>query len=411
MARHPPRRKAKPGPPRFSTGQYALQAGAPGDLKGLTAAMRRYLDHLAVKGYTDYGRYNVERYLREFIAWADVRAVTHPQMVSRAVLERYQRSLVHYRKKDGNPLSAASQRSKLVPLRGFFKWLTRRGEIPANPAADLDLPRRLKRLPQSVLTEAEAERVLAGADLSSPIGLRDRVMMELLYATGIRRTELARLSVGDIDAERVVVLIRLGKWGKDRMIPLGERALHWIQVYLDRARPELAWDTSEETLFLSADGRALNASWLSTVIAGYVKRAQLGKHGGCHLFRHTMATLMLEGGADVRFIQAMLGHSELSTTQIYTHVAIRQLQQVHAMTHPGARRRTSARPDAVQAADPDLQPVCGLSASRQDRAAFARDPADDDMLEELLEAALDAEAADEADDIDASEAAELGVEA
>jgi integrase/recombinase XerD len=389
----PPARKSKPRT-RFSSGQYAQLAGAPGDLKGLMAAMRRYLDHLAIKGYTEAGRFSAERYIREFIAWADMRGVTHPQAVSRAVLERYQRFLVHYRKKDGDPLSIASQRSKLVPVRSFFRWLTRRGEIPANPAADLDLPRRLKRLPQSVMTAAEAERVLAGADLSSAVGLRDRAMMELLYATGIRRAEIARLELGDIDAERAVVMIRLGKWGKDRLIPIGERALHWVQLYLARSRPQLAWDTAETTLFLSTAGRALNPVWLSTLVAQHVKRAALGKHGGCHLFRHTMATLMLEGGADIRFIQAMLGHSELSTTQIYTHVAIRQLCQVHAMTHPGARRRTPARTGPETAGDP----ACPGAADP--------DSADVAALEELLEATLKAEAADEAEDIDASEAAD-----
>lgn len=382
----PPARKPKPRA-RFSTGQYAPLGGAPGDLRGLMAATRRYLDHLAVKGYTEAGRFSAERYIREFIAWADARGVTHPQMVSRAVLERYQRFLVHYRKKDGDPLSASSQRSKLVPVRGFFKWLTRVGEIPANPAADLDLPRRLKRLPQSVMTAAEVERVLAGADLSSAVGLRDRAMMELLYATGIRRAEIARLEIGDIDAERVVMMVRLGKWGRDRLIPIGERALHWVQLYLDRSRPELAWDLSELTLFLGAGGRKLNPVWLSTIVAGYVKRAAIGKHGGCHLFRHTMATLMLEGGADIRFIQAMLGHAELSTTQIYTQVAIRQLCQVHAMTHPGARRRERAAAAAGQA-----------DASGQ---------ADLAMLEELLEATLEAEAEQEAaEDAEASDVAD-----
>ena len=392
----PPASKPKPRA-RFSAGQYAPLAGAPGDLTGLMAAMRRYLDHLAIKGYTEAGRLTAERYIREFIAWADPRGVTHPQMVSRAVLERYQRSLVHYRKRDGNPLSVSSQRSKLVPVRGFFKWLTRRGEIPANPAADLDLPRRLKRLPQNVMTAAEVERVLAGADLFSATGLRDRVMMELLYATGIRRSEIARLELGDIDAERAVVMVRLGKWGKDRLIPTGERALHWVQLYLDRARPELAWDTEELALFLGAGGRPLSPMWLSTTIAGYVKRAEIGKRGGCHLFRHTMATLMLEGGADIRYIQAMLGHAELSTTQIYTQVAIRQLCQVHAMTHPAARRRERSTAAAGQV--PGSAP--GQAADQADIAA----------LEELLEATLEAEAEQEADeDAEASDAAELGAE-
>jgi integrase/recombinase XerD len=203
----------------------------------------------------------------------------------------------------------------------------------------MELPRKIKRLPRTVLTAEEAERVMACVDLGTPIGLRDRAMLEVLYATGMRRHEIATLELGDIEAERGVVLIREGKGGKDRLLPLGERALHWVGEYLERSRPQLAWNADDKTLFLGAEGRPLSPLWLSTVIAKRVDAANLSKRGGCHLWRHTMATLMLEGGADLRFIQAMLGHAELSTTQIYTQVAIRQLQAVHAMTHPGAKRR------------------------------------------------------------------------
>ena len=311
----------------------------PRDAHGLTAAMHRYLEALGVKGYRPMGIATAGRYVLDFIGWAEDRGVGHPSQVSRAVLERYQRWLHHYRKKDGMPLSVSGQRCKLVPLRGFFKWLTRVGEIPANPAADLELPKKLRRLPRVVLTETEAERVMAAVDITTPIGLRDRAMLEVLYATGMRRNEMARLAIGDLDAERMVVLIREGKGGADRMIPLGERALHWVGQYLERGRPELAWNERDATLFLGHEGKPLSPLWLSTLIAKRVDAADLGKRGGCHLWRHTMATLMLEGGADLRFIQAMLGHVELSTTQIYTQVAIRKLQQVHAMTHPGARRR------------------------------------------------------------------------
>jgi integrase/recombinase XerD len=318
---------------------FGKPVGDPRDARGLYAAMRRFIEYRAVVGSTESGLYSSERYIRDFIAWADARAVSHPEHVSQAVLERYQRWLHHYRKKDGAPLSVSSRRSKITPLKSFFKWLTRTGQIPANPASEIELPRAIRRLPRHVLSVGEVERVLALADTSAPIGLRDRAMMEVLYATGMRRMEVARLEVGDIDVDKCVVLIREGKGRKDRLLPLGERALHWVQEYLDRSRPLLAWNQQDATLFLGQEGMALSPTWLSTHVASYVKRAELGKHGGCHLFRHTMATLMLENGADIRFIQAMLGHAELSTTQIYAQVAIRQLQKVHASTHPGALRR------------------------------------------------------------------------
>ena len=368
---------------RYAAGSYSRAAGAPGDLRGLMAAMHRYLEHLGVRGYRPQGMDTAERYIRDFIVWADERGVTHPSQVTRAVLERYQRWLYHYRKKNGEPLSIASQRAKVVPLKGFFKWLTRTAEIPANPAADLELPRKLKRLPRVILTEAEVERVMACVDLGQPLGLRDRAMMEVLYATGMRRNELARLELGDIEAERCVVLIREGKGGKDRLLPLGERALHWVRQYLERARPALAWNADDKTLFLGNEGKPLHPMWLSTIIARRVDAAEIGKRGSCHLFRHTMATLMLEGGADIRFIQAMLGHAELSTTQIYTQVAIRQLQQVHARTHPGAQRRL--RGAQTGADSPSPQP------DAQSAAAALLDALEQEALDEAEHVAADAE--------------------
>ena len=382
---HPYSRKQSPRE-RFTGGKYAQAVGAPKDATGLYAAMRRFLEHKAVIGSTEAGLFSAERYIRDFIIWADERSVTHPQHVSRPVLERYQRWLHHYRKKDGAPLSIASQRAKLVPLRAWFKWLTRTGEIPANPASDLDLPRKMKRLPRAVLTQREVEQVLALADTTTPVGMRDRAMMEVLYATGMRRMEVARLALGDIDAERGVVLIREGKGRKDRLIPMGERALHWVERYLQEARPQLAWNQAEATVFLGREGLPMNPMWLSTTVARYVERAELGKKGGCHLFRHTMATLMLEGGADIRFIQAMLGHAELSTTQIYTQVAIRQLQKVHASTHPGAALRRKVGQEA--AGDAQTSQAIPAQPDEQESASPS------DPVAALL-AALDAEGEDE----------------
>jgi integrase/recombinase XerD len=360
--------------------------GAPSDLRGLTAALHRYIEHLGVRGYRPQGMATAERYIRDFIAWAAERGVTHPSQVSRQVIERYQRWLYHYRKKNGEPLSIAGQRCKLVPLRGFFRWLTRAAEIPANPAADMELPRKIKRLPRVVLTAAEAERVMAAVDLGSALGLRDRAMLEVLYATGMRRHEIAGLELGDIEAERCVVLIREGKGGKDRLLPLGERALYWLTEYQERGRPALAWNAQDKTLFLGAEGKRLSPLWLSTLIAKRVDAAELGKRGGCHLWRHTMATLMLEGGADIRFIQAMLGHAELSTTQIYTQVAIRQLQRVHAMTHPGTKRRVRGPQTPVDAPTHHPEPASAASELLDALAHEAEEEANEDAQQDSVPA-------------------------
>jgi integrase/recombinase XerD len=322
----------KRGPKRF-----LKPVGNPADPDGLVVSMNRYLEHLKVKGYTEQTLLGVERYLRDFIAWCDTRALERPQEITKPILETYQRYLFYYRKRNGAPLSFTSQRGKLSPLKGFFKWLTKNNYLLSNPASELELPRTVRRLPKHVLTVEEVEAVMGQVDLTDPLGIRDRAVLEALYSTGMRRMELINLQVPDIDRERGTVLIRQGKGRKDRIIPIGERALYWIDRYVTRVRLHLVVGADDLTLFLTRSGERFNDCWLSNTVARYVDQANLGKRGACHLFRHTMATLMLENGCDIRFIQAMLGHAELSTTQIYTQVAIRVLKQMHAATHPGTR--------------------------------------------------------------------------
>ena len=181
------------------------------------------------------------------------------------------------------------------------------------------------------------ERVLAEPNIAEALGVRDRAILETLYSTGIRRKEVAQLTVFDLDTERGTLMVRQGKGKKDRMVPIGERAVSWIQRYQQEVRPGLVAPPDPGTLFLTPEGDGVSCAWLTERVTGYVKAAGTGKTGSCHLFRHTCATLMLEGGADVRYIQEMLGHAELSTTQIYTRVSIRRLKAVHALTHPSAK--------------------------------------------------------------------------
>lgn len=274
-------------------------------------------------------------YIRYFLIWCDERGLARPQDITKPILERYQRYLFLYRKEDGQPLTTRSQHTRITPLRAFFKWLARNNHILYNPASELELPRLERRLPKHVLTIREAETVLAQPDLGTPTGIRDRAMLETLYSTGMRRMELLALHMHDMDADRGTVMIRQGKGKKDRMIPIGERALAWIAKYCDDVRPELASGGDDGTLFLSHLGEAFTPNRLTQLVRDHVNAAGIGKSGACHLFRHTMATLMLENGADIRFIQAMLGHADLSTTQIYTQVSIRMLKDIHTATHPG----------------------------------------------------------------------------
>jgi len=301
------------------------------------------------------------------------------------VLERYQRYLFFYRKKNGEPLTFHSQHARLMPLRGWFKWMTRQNYILHNPASEIELPRLGRSLPKNLLSAAEVERIMALCEIEEPIGLRDRAMLEVFYSTGMRRMEIATLKLYDLEFERGLIFVRQGKGKKDRYVPIGERATAWLRKYIREARPELAIEPDDMTVFLTAQGESITRDHLTYVVRERIGAAKLGKTGSCHLFRHTMATLMHENGADIRLIQQLLGHADLSTTQIYTQVSIRALQQAHAATHPAAFLDPKIAPkiDAKKApgnappltAAEDFQP--GNPAAEELAEALARDAQED----------------------------------
>jgi len=305
------------------------------DPDGFGVTVAEFLEWMLVKNFSERTVGNRQLHLELLVDWLYERGIERPAEVTRPVLERYQRHLYHYRKKSGLPMSFMSQHGRLTSIRAFFRWLARQNRILYNPASELELPRLEKRLPRHVLTATEAELVL-------------------------QQPELATLNLYDLDVERGTVVVRQGKGKRDRTVPVGERAIAWAQRYLDEVRPRLVSEPDDGTLFLTKDGDHFGGDLnrLSSLVRQYVDAAHLGKRGSCHLFRHTMATLMLEGGADIRYIQQMLGHAELSTTQIYTQVSIRRLKQVHTLTHPAAnlRPRRVGEGLVAQEQDQDLAP-------------------------------------------------------
>ena len=334
--------------PRKGDKQPPKQVGNLGDPQGMAVFLERFLEWMRVTNYSEKTVENRQLYLIYFIQWAEDRGITRPNEVTKPILERYQRFLYHYRKKDGQPLSFRSQHSRLIPIRAWFKWLTRNNHILYNPASELELPRLERRLPKHVLTIRESETVMRVPNLSEPLGIRDRAILEVLYSTGIRRMEVVNLKLYDIDVDRGTLMVRQGKGKKDRMVPIGQRALGWINKYLTEVRHTLILDPNDITLFLTHLGEAFTPNRLTQMVREYVDAADIGKRGSCHLFRHTMATLMLENGADVRFIQAMLGHAKLETIQIYTQVSIRKLKEIHEATHPARMNR-----EEIDALPPD----------------------------------------------------------
>jgi integrase/recombinase XerD len=191
-------------------------------------------------------------------------------------------------------------------------------------------------------------------EIEEPIGLRDRAILEVLYSTGLRRMEMIALKLYDLSLDRGLLLVRQGKGHKDRYVPIGERAIAWLEKYIREGRPLLAVEPDDMSVFVTAQGEPFSRDHLSFAVKERIDAAKLGKTGSCHLFRHTMATLMHENGADIRHIQAMLGHEDIRTTEIYTQVAIRALQKIHAATHPAAMlERGESLP--TKAADPDAE--------------------------------------------------------
>ncbi len=297
-----------------------------------------YLEWRDVHNYSLRARGSCESSLRGFGRWCEERGIGRPVEVTRGAVDRYQRWLYHHRRPDGRPLAVRTQISRLSYLRSFFKWLAKERYLLYNPASEIEMPREPVRLPVEAFTAAEVEQVLSVPKVSTPLGLRDRAVLEVLYSTGMRRSEVAWLDLYDLDAESGVVTIRQGKGGKDRVVPIGERALAWVVRYLEDVRPQLVLHAEEWALFVNAEGVRFNPDGLGNWVARILEDSGVRpRFGACHLFRHTMATRMLEGGADIRFIQEMLGHAKLETTQIYTRVSIEKLKEIHAATHPGAK--------------------------------------------------------------------------
>jgi integrase/recombinase XerD len=285
--------------------------------------------------------------LLRFLDWCEERGIFRVDELTAEIARAYRRYLFHYRNaRTGKPLTTATQASYLVTLRGFFKWLRHEQLLAEDLAGVLEIPRIERRLPDGVLTADEVETILSTTDIEKPLGIRDRAMLETIYSTTIRCNELRNLQTYDVDPARRVLRVRQGKGQKDRVVPIGTRALGWVLNYKENIRPILMervpTDSFSHTLFVSFRGLPFNRANISALIRGYYDKAGITRPGSCHLLRHTAATLMLDAGADIRSLQLLLGHEHLNTTQIYTHVSIGRLQDVHAKTHPAEKKRDTS---------------------------------------------------------------------
>lgn len=278
-----------------------------------------------------------------FASYCAARAITEPSQITVHFMERYRKHVTEKTsQRSGARISTQSQISQLCAVRDYFRYLTKYGHMLFNPALEVELPKIGRRLPRNILSADEASKILRAKHRIPAIETRNRAMLELLYSTGMRRAELSALDIADINFESGTILIREGKGGHDRVVPAGKNSLFWIVKYLSESRPVLLSGFEDcGALFISSEsvrGR-ISTDSVTHAVTETRKRAGIEKEGSAHMFRHTAATLMLENGADIRFIQKLLGHKELGSTQKYTHVSIRKLKEIHAKTHPARLRR------------------------------------------------------------------------
>ena len=229
-------------------------------------------------------------------------------------------------------LSTKSVVRNLAAIRSFFRFLIQEGILGANPIEELESPKIERKLPE-ILTLKEVEQLLGQPNSQTPLGIRDRTMLEVLYATGMRVSELTKLPVQQVNREGGYVLV-FGKGSKERIVPLGSEAMKWIILYLNSAREKLAKGKESPSLFINRSGRGMSRQQFWKNIKAYGRRAGIRKRITPHLLRHSFASHLLEGGADLRSVQLMLGHADISTTQIYTHVTGERLKKIHQRYHP-----------------------------------------------------------------------------
>lgn len=286
----------------------------------------RFLDALWLeKGLAENTRQAYRSDLALFNGWLDERGVRLADAGRDVILD-------HLAWRLHNAYKARSTARLLSGLRGFYRFLVREGLVAIDPTLQVDLPRLGRPLPKA-MSEADVEALLAAPDLGDPLGLRDRAMLEVLYACGLRITELISLTLEQVNL-RQGVLRTFGKGSKERLVPLGEEANHWLERYLRDARRELLGAKIGDVVFPSQRGDQMTRQTFWYRIKLHAKVAGITASISPHTLRHAFATHLLNHGADLRTVQMLLGHSDLSTTQIYTHVARARLQALHAQHHP-----------------------------------------------------------------------------
>lgn len=295
----------------------------------MESLIQEFIDYLGhEKGLATNTLESYSRDLKQYYGFLSGDSTASLENASQSTIVAY---LMHLRKQ-GKATATIARR--LAALKAFYQFLVKENYVATDPTGDLSSPKLERKLPK-VLTVSEVERLLNQPDLSTPAGKRDKAMMELLYATGIRVSELVNLNLLDVDLKEGFVRCT-GKGSKERVVPMGEIAISALKTYLENARPKLVTDPKEKALFVNHHGKRLTRQGFWKIVKKYAAQAQIRKEITPHTLRHSFATHLLENGADIRAVQEMLGHADISTTQIYTHVTKDRLKDVYAKSHPRA---------------------------------------------------------------------------
>jgi integrase/recombinase XerD len=299
-------------------------------IKQVTNEYQNYLKALGRSKHTlKATRYDLKRFIR----FLEDEQVYHIEDLTADVLADYQQELAFCLTAKGKPLSIRTQAQRMGVIKGFTRYLKDQDYLLHDPAEAIQLPKKPKRLPKVILTPKEVKKLLSAPDMRTNGGYRNRIILELLYDTAIRRAEVANIRLADLDLNAGYILIH-GKGNKDRVVPMSQRVCELVQTYILMVRPKFVSSKDPGHLILSRWGQKMDPNSIWAVVKRCAHLAGIKKNTSTHTFRHTCATHMLKNGAPVRHLQEMLGHESLESTQIYTHVTINDLKQIHAKYHP-----------------------------------------------------------------------------
>jgi integrase/recombinase XerD len=300
----------------------------------ISEAVRMYLNALIIEQRSPCTVRAAKSALKQLARFLADCGIDTLAAIDHTALTRYREDLAWRFTPKGKPLGARSQAELLGHVRAFCRYLVREERLLCDPSAKLANPKRPRRLPKAILETHEVDAMTRLPDLHTLRGYRDRVVLEVLYSSALRREEVANLTLTDIDTQTGYVQVRHGKGGKDRVVPLGKSACDLVESYLKGVRPEWPNAAKTDALFLNRWGNPMNPNAVWAIVRKYAKLANIQKPTSPHTFRHSCATLMVRNGAPIRHIQEMLGHESLETTQLYTRVTINDLREMHQRFHP-----------------------------------------------------------------------------